>query len=269
MEQRYRIADFAEALKSIGEGVSKFLDAVPPIGKGVSKFLDALTPIVNANKNLTEAGWLPHYTNGQLALEINDTAALRQAIDQHYRDHWLAIQAQFITRLNTYTIDDETKAVFREALATHKSGHYRATVRLLFPEIERVTRNEFGGWRVKETPDQAGLSSTDPGLKERLKELVLHYVSNKIPIGYHLEDPLSSWVLPTLKLHDHLYKRAETASEIERCEHDPVPNRHAAIHGRVVYSTAQHSINTLIMTECIFHVVTTAKQLARASGDPG
>ena len=43
--------------------------------------------------------------------------------------------------------------------------------------------------------------------------------------------------------------------EMGKCETDPVPNRHAVIHGLISYSTAQNSINTLIMVDFMFHLI--------------
>ena len=36
---------------------------------------------------------------------------------------------------------------------------------------------------------------------------------------------------------------------------DPVPNRHAALHGRVSYASEKSSLNMLIMTDFIFDAI--------------
>jgi hypothetical protein len=44
-----------------------------------------------------------------------------------------------------------------------------------------------------------------------------------------------------------------------KLESDPVPNRHAAIHGLIVYNSFWHSLNVIFMTDYAFQVVTALK----------
>ena len=46
-------------------------------------------------------------------------------------------------------------------------------------------------------------------------------------------------------------------------EQDPIPNRHAALHGLVIYSSMQNSLNSIFMTEFIFQVISALKRTAR------
>ena len=57
------------------------------------------------------------------------------------------------------------------------------------------------------------------------------------------------------RLRTHAYERVITADELARFERDPVPNRHAAMHGRVAYSTRKHSMNMLILTDYVFRIL--------------
>ena len=47
----------------------------------------------------------------------------------------------------------------------------------------------------------------------------------------------------------HLYSNVKAPQRLSEVEADPVPNRHAALHGLVVYASAQASLNALIMAE--------------------
>ena len=43
-------------------------------------------------------------------------------------------------------------------------------------------------------------------------------------------------------------------------EADAVPNRHAAVHGLVVYRSFKNSLNTLFMTDYVFQIVNAVKK---------
>ncbi|MNY00963.1 hypothetical protein D3C86_1334740 [compost metagenome] len=106
---------------------------------------------------------------------------------------------------------------------------------MLFPEIERLVRPDLipapdAGLRgVRIASDQLGLSNL------------------------HRSGFLS------LRLYDtftrHMYARAKTEEERARILADPVPNRHASLHGIVVYNSVQSSINALIMAEFVLLTV--------------
>jgi hypothetical protein len=71
-----------------------------------------------------------------------------------------------------------------------------------------------------------------------------------------------------LKLEGHLYKRVKKPDEVERAQADAVPNRHASLHGIVVYNTAKSSLNALIMTDFIFHLISQIKSLRQEDSRP-
>lgn len=67
-----------------------------------------------------------------------------------------------------------------------------------------------------------------------------------------VENFVRSGVL-SLKLYrlfaDHLYSAVRTPERLAQLADDPVPNRHAALHGLVVYASRQASLSALIMAE--------------------
>lgn len=186
-------------------------------------------------KAMEESGWLPHYTQpDDLFPPAVDTPTAHAVLDRHYRDNWPTIEAQFRERLAGYLFDDEAKACFREALTAHGHGLYRAVPRLLFPEIERLSREHLRELFI----DSTMITS----LKEPREKAENLGFSNLFRSGVF---SLRIYA----KFTSHLYARVKTPEELAAAELDPVPNRHAALHGLVTYSSMQSSLNALIMAE--------------------
>jgi hypothetical protein len=61
------------------------------------------------------------------------------------------------------------------------------------------------------------------------------------------------------RLTKHLYENVRTEPDRQRFAQDPVPNRHAAVHGLVIYSSMQNSLNTIFMADYIFQVISFLK----------
>ena len=149
---------------------------------------------------------------------------------------WAGIRADIESRLNDYHIDDEAKDTFRVALSAHEHGNYRCVCRVLFPEIERVIRvNLFNG---------AGSVRTNEMLEKLIDDRPLEDFISKEAFGLVLFG----------RLVKHL---CEQVSDEERgkFEQNFVPNRHAAIHGLMSYSTHKHSMNMIIMADYIFQIL--------------
>ena len=134
------------------------------------------------------------------------------------------------SRLADYHIDDEARATFREALSAHEAGHYRCVCRVLFPEIERM----IGAGRV--------------GLKQMLEELT----GTGDPASFAFRERFGYVLFG--RLVNHAYEQVNE-DEREGFERDPVPNRHAAMHGLVPYSTHKHSVNMLILMDYVFRIL--------------
>ena len=141
--------------------------------------------------------------------------------------------------MNTCVLDDEAKATFREALAAHEARLYRNVSRLLFPEIERVSRKELHGDRL--TKEISG----QPWLRELARDLPVSVAGRARFFGVHLCRRLSS----------HLYESVRDEDAWRRFAGDPVPNRHAVVHGVVEYSSMQSSLNAIFMTEFLFSTI--------------
>ena len=65
------------------------------------------------------------------------------------------------------------------------------------------------------------------------------------------------------RMTNHLYEPVRTEERVAELASDPVPNRHATVHGLVSYSTVQSSLNALIMTEFMYRIIHSLKANAR------
>jgi len=196
---------------------------------------------------LLSIGWLPHSSTPHTLLadpELSDEA-LDEKIHDYYRENWPSIQADLDARISGYDLSAETKAAFRDALEAHRHGLYRVTPRLLFPEIEQVVRVEFMGGKF------FGFTSLRD-LKAAAANLTLHDFN---PGG------MFAWRLYG-KFYNHLYAEAKTAQDLAIIAADPVPNRHAALHGLLQYPEPKSSINMLVMADFVFQVVCSLKREA-------
>ena len=177
---------------------------------------------------LNEVGWLPYHSAPFHYVDEcgDDLDLLDTRFSEYYRTQWSEIRDDMESRLEGYDIDDEAKAAFREALAAHEAGLHRCVCRVLFPEIERLV-----GAGIRSKPLLEKLTATgdlaDYAFRERF--------------GYVLFG----------RLVKHVYESGRR----EEFERDPVPNRHAAMHGLVSYSTHKHSMNMLILTDYIFQIL--------------
>jgi hypothetical protein len=200
------------------------------------------------HRRVEEAGWLPHATTP--FSDIPDDAGAHVVagiLAQHYRQEWPSVRAHFEERITSLDIDKDAREAFLEALASHEAGHYRAVTRMLFPEIERVYRVYLMDGTLK------GLTGLRD-LRETVPELPMSVFSG-------FENSIMSLVT---KLLDHLYARVETVEELDAIRFDPVPNRHAAIHGLLVYKTLENSLNCLIMAEFLFALIAEIGRLKHA-----
>lgn len=190
-------------------------------------------------------GWLPHHTlPNKIFSEDLIEADLHEEIRRHYEDNWEEIKCGMQNRVKKLLIDDEAKAVFEEALYLHSVGLYRSVVRLLFPEIERVSRIEIHGNSLK-----AKITS-----QREIREICLKLsISDFGGVGF------SAFRFYKI-LENHLYAKVEDDDSKNRMSSHAVPNRHAALHGIVCYSTSNNSINAIMMTEFVFSIISLNKE---------
>jgi len=229
------IKQFAESQRRIAKAING--TQVWPLFEKIAKF--------ERNTRALEAiGWLPHYSIPFDLVEecIGDTDALQTCLSNHFKERWFDVRQDIESRLAWYDVDEEAKATFREALDAHDVGHYRCVCRVLWPEIERIARIELhddklvkitSQWRLKELAENLSVTSIEPR-------------------GYY-------GLMLFRRLTEHLYAAIRNEDDRKLFALDPVPNRHAAIHGLVIYSTFQNSLNSIFMTDYVFQVISKLK----------
>lgn len=198
-------------------------------------------------KKLEDAGWVAHISTPFERVDScdGDAEALHDLLSRHYREKWPDVRRDIESRLAVYEIDAEARATVGEALQAHEAGLYRCVCRVLIPEIERVARRELHDDRMDRIASQ-----------ERLREL-----AGKLPL-FSVDPPGLYNLNLYRRLSNHLYANVTTDEDRRRVARDPVPNRHAAVHGLVVYSSMQSSLNAIFLADYIFLVMTVLKRLA-------
>ncbi|MBY5551028.1 hypothetical protein HFO61_30245 [Rhizobium leguminosarum] len=242
--------DFLEGVQNIVRHINQIKQNFGPPLTSLHGILRTVHEERERGKRIEAAGWLPHYTTPFNLIDPEGRAdEIDELVSSHYRDNFPAVKREFLTRVDTYDLDDELKATFREALDCHGNKAYRATVRLLFPEIERVACQEVYGGSRSYTPEQ--------GRKTKITSLPDFFdKAMSMPAGEILSFDYG-WEL-LRKFGAHLYVPVDPP-DLPSITADPVPNRHASLHGMVVYSTAKNSMNTLIMADFVFHIISAMK----------
>jgi hypothetical protein len=232
----------APHLDGAGDWLKQFLE---PIERWIEANAEAIEGVVRkAHRHFLfkEAGWLRHHTTPFAALRDEwSTAELSAYLSAYYLDNWPKIRGEFENHLIASKADDEAKATFIEALEAHGHGLYRVAPRLLFPEIERLARGEF----------RAGTLGTLPVLKEIRGKIERQEIglSELAPPG---DEP---FFVQFERMGHHLYEKILTPDKLAALANDPIPNRHAALHGLISYRTMKTSLNALIMTEFMFRII--------------
>ena len=228
-----------ELLKLLSESLRQAEYSLGPVLRRLNEWSAAAAPYLQAFRKwdravdaLNAVGWLPYRSRSEPLRLIeecgDDFVLLNERFSDYYRTRWSEIRDDMKSRLADYHIDDEARETFREALSAHEGGHYRCVCRVLFPEIERM----IGVGRRK-----IDILEKLTGTRD-LAELAF-----RERFGLILFD----------RLVDHMYE--DVGAEREKFERDPVPNRHAAMHGLVQYSTHKHSMNMLILTDYVFEIL--------------
>ena len=203
-------------------------------------------PAIRLGKVLEKHGWFPHYTMPEYLLADNqDNPELNEILTDYYRGNWNTVRQTIEQQLDTYLVDAEAKAAFRECLDAHENGLYRLVCRSSFPEVERIIRVEINHNNVG------------------------HFSVQKL-VRQHFDDlPVS--VFPNSKFGftgyrqftEHLYAQVKNDADRQHFSSHPIPNRHAAIHGLIQYSSEQSSLNSIFVAEYIFQLITAQKSFEK------
>ena len=223
----------------LSEAVQQLERSLGPVLARLKEWSEAAAPRMKAfvewNRTvdaLNKVGWLPYHSAPFRYVEEcgDDPVRLDSCFSDYYLTQWNEVRSDMTSRLADYAIDDEARATFREALSAHEAGHYRCVCRVLFPEIERM----IGAGRV--------------GSNRMLKE----FTGKGSLVDYAFREQFGYVLFGRLVKHAYEQVHEHNRREFER---NPVPNRHAAMHGLVPYSTHKHSMNMLILTDYVFRIL--------------
>lgn len=250
-----QLQEVVSRMAELSAELNKYLE---PLARRLVEGVKAMEPVVQALVPMVQTfilydgiakareatGWLPYHTVPftEFFRECGeDKEALIVKISSYYEDHHLDIAHDIRSHLPEYDIDDEAKATLGEALAAHGFGLYRCTCRVLLPEIERVIREDWIGIRdIKTLKEQVFQGEIN---QKSLSDFVLRGPQDLVLFG------------PFAK---HLFAYYESREGVEQ---EPIPNRHAAAHGWVSYSSKRHSLNTLILADYVFRLTGSFKAM--------
>ncbi|MXX18160.1 MAG: hypothetical protein F4X03_12985 [Dehalococcoidia bacterium] len=202
------------------------------------------------------SGWLPYRTvpmEQLLSDADSDMGAVGERVDAYYRTHAMDIVRDVEAQMASYEVDGEALATLSEALRAHEYGLYRASCRVLLPELERVIREDWLGIKGVRVLSQRALATRAKSKRSRLDDL-------PDEAGDLL---LFGWI------HTYVFARFDTHAT------SLIPNRHAAAHGWAVYASEQDSLNTIVCADYVYRAVTLLKDQTRrpevrtASRSPG
>lgn len=206
----------------------------------IAAVMKPLIEWAGASQLIKDAGWLPHYTIPKHLLDdcAADADSLKSRLSEYYTHNWPSVRTKIESRLKSYCIDDEARETFREALNAHEAGLYRCSVRVLLPELERLARvhsgyvNNFQDSPIKKLLNDLGNRTFD--------DVMLGDIYNHDFFGVLIQ---------------HLYEQVKTKVERQKFARSSIPNRHAAVHGLLPYSSMENSLNTIFLAEYVLQLI--------------
>ena len=223
------------------------------LGNTIAPTVEAFILYDKIAKAREVTGWLPYRTVPftEFFRECgDDVEALSAKISGYYETHELDIIGDIDSELARYDVDDEAKATLKEALKAHKCGLFRCTCRVLPPEIERVIREDWLGIRDVKTLNPNRFEKAINTNEKALSDFILNGPQDLVLFGLFA---------------NHLFAWVESRENVAR---EPTPNRHAASHGWIPYSSRQSSLNAIICADYIFRLTTSFKaEAAKAEAE--
>ena len=206
------------------------------------KLFETLAPF-EEKARFEEAGWFPHSTFPRHLLNWNgDETYSDEMVLTHYRKNWSTVRHVIGNELANCDVDFDAKEAIRQALIAHENGLYQLVPPALFTAIERAVR-------VCLYDDKVGSIS----VRDQLVNLV-----GRLPLSI-LPDGTLAFV-GFVQLSHHLYENIHTDEVRERFLGASIPNRHAVIHGLVIYASEKSSLNSIFVAMYVFRILTVLKR---------
>ena len=179
-----------------------------------------------------ESGWFPHGTFPRHLLDSNDDVIL-----SYYRSNWTMVKQVIGEELSDCHVGRDAKNSVRQALIAHENGLYRLIPPSLFAAVEQAVRDCLYSNRVGQI-----------SMKSELIEVIGHLPISVLPGG-------NLGFAAFTQLKHHSYESIHTETAREHFLNASVPNRHATIHGLVIYSSEKSSLNAIFLTMYVFQVL--------------
>jgi hypothetical protein len=239
--------------REISANFRKITEQLNPFFEELRKHGPAISRLISTRdlfEKIYDVQWLPHFTTpvGRVEEHRDDAHALDEAIASYYLENWGEVSAKLRDRQGSYEVNEESKAVFAEAMEIHERGNYRAVVRLLLPEVERLVCIET------DAPLGARFAPRLEKFVRAAEILSIQRIDKTGLEGIHL------WTT----LAHHLFEHVRNAEELAPFVEHGIPNRHAAIHGVIMYTSHKHSVNTILMLDYVMFMLTLAKESQNA-----
>ena len=216
---------------------AEILQALSLLAEQTRPFFQTIEYLGFVEKACNQSAYLPYRTvpYAEFYLECGGSYdEYFSRIAGYYESHQENILQDIDSQLAILDICEEPKATLQEAIQAHRCGLYRLTCRGLLPDIERVIIENWLGQR-------------------EIRKLSENLIGKAVENRRFEEITLDNWF--DLKLHDrlmnHFYRNGKHLKEIRK---EALPNRHAALHGWIPYSSRENSLNTIIFAEYIFRL---------------
>ena len=191
--------------------------------------------IFRVRARFKETGWFPHSTFPRHLLESETVGShFDEAVLRYYRVNWEQVKEAIEAELSQCLVSEDAKAAVHQALIAHEQELYRLVPPALFTAIE-------GAVRVGLFKNKVGPLSVEGQLLSSLGKLPI----SSLPDGV--------WGLAGISnLRDHLYEQVRDETARKKFSGAAVPNRHAAIHALVNYSSEKSSLNAIFAAVFVF-----------------
>jgi hypothetical protein len=225
------------ATEGLAAQIREHQPTINRIAQVFSEYFNRWEPVFakhQTNREILALGWLPHPFQTELHNEIAELTDLDEKLSNFYENNLAAFEISLTKNLEKCGCDDILLSRVTYCFRSYRDGQFSQIPCALFPEIERYARENL----YTENPFSNITSLRD--VRDTISSLPLSYLTAPVlERGFYL-----------FKIFDeHLYKSIKTTEQWKAARKIDIPNRHAALHGLVVYDSAKSSINTFIIFE--------------------
>ena len=235
---------FSSAFSQSTQGLARSFSFPNLFESALTGFLRPLPPLVNPKARVAkELGWVVHRTLPKPVLEDASEDNLDEAIMTHYKERWAEVRRKIELATSGDLIDEDSKETMSQILKAHEYGLYRLVPVAIMVEIERAVRVDLYGELVGRNRDIKGKIVDEIG---------------ELPISAFQD--ITSGIIQHEILENHLYEHIDDDGDRSQFAENPIPNRNAAIHGLVPYSTEKSSLNSIFLADFVLQMITEIKR---------